>query len=255
MFVAKKVMIIDDSRLIRLTVRRVLESQDIEVVELDSVDPLLEEPWRASDLDLLLLDVNLPGTDGISALKHMRNCEDLKCLPVMMLSSYSDRSTVCRAIEYGAVGFMTKPIVEDDLINRITNVLGPLSDGVSECLHNEINRAKRGNTTLSILKAKIGSKPSACMMRELKSQLKEVLRSIDSIWISRDHAFIIVLPITGEFGCKVVSKKIRKVLECRKDGAANFALAYVSFPDEGDNIESLLAVLNEKENTIFIDAC
>lgn len=46
MFEPKKVMIVDDSKLIRLTVRRILEAQGIEVTELDTVDPLLEEPWR-----------------------------------------------------------------------------------------------------------------------------------------------------------------------------------------------------------------
>ena len=143
---SKKVMIIDDSKLIRMTLRRMLECQGVEVVELDRVEPLLDEPWRADDVDLLILDINLPGLDGIAALQRMQTIEALKCLPVMILTTYSDRKTVFKAIEYGAVEFMTKPINNVELINRVESIIGPLSDGISDCVYSEVSRAKRGGT-------------------------------------------------------------------------------------------------------------
>ncbi len=255
MFEPKKVMIVDDSKLIRLTVRRILEAQGIEVTEMDTVEPLLEEPWRADDLDLLILDINLPGTDGITALKYMQTCDELKRLPVMILSSYSERTMVCKAIEYGAIEYMTKPVVDDELISRVINAIGPLQDGVTECICNEVSRAKRGNTSLSIIRAGIGNAPSTSLMQEIRKQLKGVLRSIDTVLISRGRLFIIVLPVTGISGCKVVKKKINNILECRREIVANVMLSQVSFPDDGDTAESLIALLNEKGDAVIDNAC
>ena len=255
MFEPKKVMIIDDSKLIRMTVRKILESQGIEVVELDVAEPLLEEPWRADDVNMLILDINLPGIDGLSALQQMQCNETLKCLPVMILSTYSDRQTVCKAIECGAVEFMTKPVISENLINRVESIIGPLHDGVSDCIYNEMSRAKRGGTCLSIIRITVGKVLSICTLREMQKQLKEMLRSIDSVLISQEHSLIVVLPLTGQVGCMVVSKKISKVLESKKDLAADFFLSHVLFPENGDTADSLLELLKDKGSTPINDVC
>ena len=213
LFEPKKVMVIDDSKLIRMTVRKILESQGIEVVELDAAEPLLEEPWRADDVNMLILDISLPGIDGLTALQQMQCNEALKCLPVMILSTYSDRPTVCKAIEYGAVEFMTKPVIGENLINRVDSIIGPLHDGVSDCIYNEMSRAKRGGTYLSIISISMGKSLSICALREIQKQLKGMLRCIDSVLISQDRALIVVLPLTGQAGCMVVNRKISLALE------------------------------------------
>ena len=238
---SKKVMIIDDSKLIRMTLRRMLECQGVEVVELDRVEPLLDEPWRAGDVDLLILDINLPGLDGIAALQRMQTIEALKCLPVMILTTYSDRKTVFKAIEYGAVEFMTKPINNVELINRVESIIGPLSDGISDCVYSEVSRAKRGGTPLSIINVAIGQSLSSYMMKEFQKQIQEQMRGIDSVLISRQHTVVVVLPVTGESGCAVVTNKIRKVLAGRTDVGDEFSLSCAYFPEDGETADCLLA--------------
>lgn len=92
-------------------------------------------------------------------------------------------------------------------------------------------------------------------MQEIRKQLRGVLRSIDTVLISRGNLFVLVLPVTGISGCKVVKKKISNILECRKEVAANIMLSQVSYPDDGDTAESLIALLNEKGDAFIDNAC
>jgi DNA-binding response OmpR family regulator len=240
-------MIIDDSKLIRMTVRKFLEDYGVAVVELDRVEPLLEEPWRAHDINLLILDINLSGIDGISALQSMKRNETLRTLPVMILTAVSDRSTVCKAIAFGAVEFMTKPIVREELIGRIENVIGPLNDGVNDSIRKEISRAKRGKTELSIIRISFEKSTQPGIIRDTQLQLQGILRSIDSVLVSRDRAIIIILPVTGRTGSLVVSKSIIEAIEGRTDVSVNFFLSQAVYPDNGDSADALLLSLKEEE--------
>lgn len=247
MFEPKKIMIIDDSKLVRMTVRKILEYYGVTVVELDRVELLLEEPWRAHDIHMLILDINLTGIDGLTALQNMKHSEILRNLPVMILTAMSDRSTVCKAIAFGAVEFMTKPIIREDLISRVENVIGPLNDGVKDCIGNEISRAKRGDTELSVIKITIDKSTPASIFRETQTQLQGILRSIDTVLVSRERAIIIVLPVTGRKGSLVVSKSIIEAMEGREDLAFDFFLSQAVYPDNGDSVDTLLASLQEEE--------
>ena len=239
----KKVMIVDDSKLIRMTVKKTLEYHGIQVAELDCVETLLEEPWRTQDLDLLILDINLPGMDGISALRLMQEDPELKKLPVMIMTAYSECHNVHNAIKSGAVEFVIKPFVSEDLIERVENIIGPLQDDIRDCVFDEINRAKRGNTPLSIIKISFTKPPAISVARKIQQLLQEMLRRIDSVLISEENCLVAVLPITGEEGCLLVNEKISKALEEGADIPTGFAISCAFFTKEDDNADELLELL------------
>ena len=247
MYQQKKVMVIDDSKLIRLTVRKILEEQAVTVIELDQVEPLLQEPWRARDVDLLILDLNLSGLDGISAMQRMQCNDALRRLPIMILTATSDRQTVCKALACGAVEFMTKPVIRDELLRRVENVIGPLDDGIGDQLKNEISRAKRGNTAISLIKITLDKSLPSQIVRDTQLKLQATLRSIDSVLVSREMAIIVILPVTGREGALVVSNTITEAITDRKNVAIDFSLAQAVYPDDGKNAEELLKSLKEKE--------
>jgi DNA-binding response OmpR family regulator len=240
-------MVIDDSKLIRLTVRKFLQEQVAVVVELDQVELLLQEPWRARDVDLLILDINLSGIDGISAMQKMQRIDSLRKLPVMILTAASDRQTVCKALACGAVEFMTKPLIRDELIRRVENVIGPLDDGVADRIQNEISRAKRGNTALAVIKITMESSTHSQVLRETQLQLQTTLRSIDTVLVSRERAIIVILPITGQEGGLVVSNTITEVIASRKDITIDCSLSQATYPDDGKTADELLNALKERE--------
>ena len=103
-----KILVIDDHVLIRKALGIVLMELKDDVCVLEACDyrqamPLIEQH---TDLDLVLLDLNLPDRDGFSVLNELR--EHYPAIPVVVLSAVQDRASVTRALELGALGFIPK---------------------------------------------------------------------------------------------------------------------------------------------------
>lgn len=113
-----KVLIIDDSPVIRNVVREVLaHDEQIEVVG-EAKDPLVaRELIKKLNPDVLTLDVEMPKMDGITFL---RNLMRLRPMPVVMLSTLTTQGadTTLEALELGAIDFIAKPSFEDLLENK-----------------------------------------------------------------------------------------------------------------------------------------
>jgi len=104
-----KVMIVDDSALIRSVMREIIGSQsDMEVVGV-APDPIVARDMiRQTNPDVLTLDVEMPRMDGLDFLEKLMR---LRPMPVVMVSSLTERGSeiTMRALELGAVDFVTKP--------------------------------------------------------------------------------------------------------------------------------------------------
>ncbi len=102
------VLIVDDHPLYRAALRGAIAaaSPESDFVEADSVAGLFDALERHPNADLLLLDLNLPGAYGFSALAHLRGSHPQ--LPVVVVSALDDRRTVRQALAFGAQGFVSK---------------------------------------------------------------------------------------------------------------------------------------------------
>lgn len=104
-----KVLIVDDSALIRSVMKEIIGSQpDMEVVGV-APDPLVaRELIKQTNPDVLTLDVEMPRMDGLDFLEKLMR---LRPMPVLMVSSLTERGSeiTMRALELGAVDFVTKP--------------------------------------------------------------------------------------------------------------------------------------------------
>lgn len=104
-----KVLIVDDSALIRSVMREIISSQaDMEVVGV-APDPIIARDLiRQTNPDVLTLDVEMPKMDGLDFLEKLMR---LRPMPVVMVSSLTERGSeiTMRALELGAVDFVTKP--------------------------------------------------------------------------------------------------------------------------------------------------
>ena len=89
--------------------------------EAESVDALYALIERESDADLLLLDLNMPGAHGFSALVHLR--AHYPQLPVMVVSAREEPAVMRRALDHGAVGFLPKSADAGTLGEAIDAVL------------------------------------------------------------------------------------------------------------------------------------
>jgi DNA-binding response OmpR family regulator len=78
---------------------------------------------RAQAPDLILLDVMLPGMNGFAVLKHLKQNQATRAIPVMMLTAQTDGNSVHTGIDCGAEAYLTKPFDFLDLIQRLERCL------------------------------------------------------------------------------------------------------------------------------------
>jgi DNA-binding response OmpR family regulator len=73
--------------------------------------------------DLILLDVTLPGMNGLEVLKHLKQSRTTHGIPVMMLTAQTDGASVLTGMDRGADAYLTKPFDFQDLLRRIETLL------------------------------------------------------------------------------------------------------------------------------------
>jgi DNA-binding NarL/FixJ family response regulator len=131
-----KLIVVEDHALVREGLVQILRQIE-EGVEISAVadclgaSVLLEEDHK---FDLMLLDLGLPGVDGLSGLRNFR--EQYPDMPVVILSAHDDANTVSKATKFGAAAFVSKTYTSDRLLAVLRDVLlgrvvspDPLSSG------------------------------------------------------------------------------------------------------------------------------
>jgi DNA-binding NtrC family response regulator len=106
-----KILIIDDDRLLQNSLRNVLSAK-YETVIAGSGEAGIEA-LGSGDVDLVLLDIRLPGIDGLETLRRIKEAH--KNLTVVMMTAYEDIKTVVRSMKIGAIDYLVKPLDIDEL--------------------------------------------------------------------------------------------------------------------------------------------
>jgi DNA-binding NarL/FixJ family response regulator len=118
-----KFLVVDDHSLIREAMRGVLRElrADAVVLEAASAGQATEAIGQHPDLALILLDLQLPDRDGVELLRELR--ERHPAISVVMLSAFSDRDTVIKALDNGALGFIPKTDSREVLLGALRLIL------------------------------------------------------------------------------------------------------------------------------------
>jgi DNA-binding NarL/FixJ family response regulator len=118
-----KILVVDDHPLVRDAMAQLVEQLGGEVTVFEAPDCAagLATARAHADLDLVLLDLNLPGLSGIPALERFR--QEHPAAPVVIISMFRDRETVNEAIRRGAMGFIPKSSNRDTIVNALRLVL------------------------------------------------------------------------------------------------------------------------------------
>jgi len=118
-----KILIADDHPLFREAIHSVISDgfPGSEVMETGDLDSALVLSQEHDDLDLILLDLNMPGMHGLNGLINLRN--ESPTIPVVIVSAEQDKQVVLQAITYGAVGFITKSSPRLQMTEAIQQIL------------------------------------------------------------------------------------------------------------------------------------
>lgn len=118
-----RVLVIDDSPTIVALLRRMLQQNGFEVLEAGDAEAGLEIA-RSGPLDLLFLDIVLPGMNGFEALRRLRRDPMTRDLPIVMISGNELATEQFYAQRIGADDFMKKPFSRSEVFHRIERLLG-----------------------------------------------------------------------------------------------------------------------------------
>jgi two-component system chemotaxis response regulator CheY len=119
----KRILVVDDSSLVRLYYRSALEDAGFSVEQaingIEAMEKVLTQAF-----DLLIVDVNMPRMDGFAFLRSLRCNGEIATLPALMISTESEEQDFVAARAAGANYYLVKPVAEADLVRHVGMLTG-----------------------------------------------------------------------------------------------------------------------------------
>ena len=106
---ATKILLVEDNELNVKLIRALMQLGNIYMFEAGDAEKGIEVA-RQEMPDLILMDIQLPGMDGLTATRKIKADDDLRHIPVVALSGFNDRKDIDKATEAGCDGYIAKPI-------------------------------------------------------------------------------------------------------------------------------------------------
>ncbi len=137
-----KILIVDDHAIVRDGLKRIInETSGMEVVdEAENGQIALEKIWNKIDIDIVILDISMPGRSGLDVLKEIKNFNS--SIPVLMLSMHAEDQYALRTLKAGASGYVTKEVASTKLVDAIRKINSGskfISEEVAELLALSLN--------------------------------------------------------------------------------------------------------------------
>ena len=124
---ALKLMIVDDSNIIRSKITRTLSQHNMEVVAAAGNGEEAVSLFAKTKPDVVTMDLTMPRMDGLECIRALRKLNS--DVHILVVSALADKATAIQALKEGAQGFLCKPFSEADLTEAMDELLG---DGSNE---------------------------------------------------------------------------------------------------------------------------
>lgn len=116
----KKVLIVDDTLFMRLSLKSILESNGFEVIGVAENGIEAIDKYKILSPDIVTMDITMPEMDGVQALNEIKRIDSNA--KVVMISAMGQESIVRTAIMNGAKGFIVKPFKEESVIQSLSKI-------------------------------------------------------------------------------------------------------------------------------------
>jgi two-component system chemotaxis response regulator CheY len=112
-------LVIDDSRTTRIIIGQILREMGVEVFQAADGLEALEQLRQHPDLELLMVDWNMPKMNGFAFLRAVRAQRDYDSVRILMVTSESESTQVIKALQAGANEYLMKPFNKDVLVAKL----------------------------------------------------------------------------------------------------------------------------------------
>ncbi|MGB7737655.1 MAG: response regulator [Steroidobacteraceae bacterium] len=117
-----KLLIVDDSNVIRRRIERCQQIENLQVVGLASNGVEAIEVFRRTDPDIVTMDITMPQMDGIECVEQLVAIKP--DVLILIISALADKATAVEAMEKGANGFLNKPFSDRQLNDALAELIG-----------------------------------------------------------------------------------------------------------------------------------
>ena len=115
-----KILVVDDQKIVLDSCKRILEEDGFAVTLATSADEAVE--WiKTETFSLMLVDIKMPGRDGMSLMRQVK--EKWPHIPIIVMSGYTTPETIAEVSEMDAATFIAKPFTPDELLDAICQVI------------------------------------------------------------------------------------------------------------------------------------
>lgn len=121
----KKILVVDDDKIVLESCKRILESEGFKVFLVESVQEAIDL-LEVEYFDILILDVKMPAQDGMYLLEQIKRKWPLDIwpeLPVIVISGYPTPKTITDGLDRGATDFIPKPFTPDELVSSVNKAI------------------------------------------------------------------------------------------------------------------------------------
>jgi DNA-binding response OmpR family regulator len=125
-----KVLTVDDSKTIRMIVKKAFQTYNCEIIEAENGVEGLAAAAKIKP-GLIILDITMPVMNGVEMLERLKGDADLKNIPVIMLTAESGKENVMNIVKQGVKDYMVKPFKGEELIERVRKLM-PLEPRAEE---------------------------------------------------------------------------------------------------------------------------
>ena len=220
---ALKVLTVDDSKTIRMIVKKAFKNYDCEMFEAENGVEGLATAAKVKP-GLIVLDITMPVMNGIEMLGKLKEEPGLKDIPVIMLTAESGKDNVMQIVKMGVKDYMVKPFKGQDLIERVEKImqLAPKADdGEDEANANKYFSQVEDVAVLA-LPTRVTRPVTVEVEGDLQAKLKEMAEAkmnklvLDLCKVAETNVLLIKLIISTLQRCQAARVAIRVVASAKQ---------------------------------------
>jgi DNA-binding response OmpR family regulator len=225
---ALKVLTVDDSKTIRMIVKKAFQAYSCEITEAENGVEGLAAAAKIKP-GLIILDITMPIMNGVEMLERLKKDEALKNIPVVMLTAESGKENVLNIVKMGIKDYMVKPFKGEDLIERVRKIV-PLQPKDEEQADDK--KPDKFFTRIEDVEVlTLPEKVTRPVTFEVESGLQVKIKDMSAV---QSKKMILDMGGVSETNISLIKLVINAFQQCQ---SANIAMKLVASPKQGEELK------------------